>query len=245
MEDENIDLDAERRKWVLALYERIDVMTHYELLDVPRDADKKAIKRAYYALAAKLHPDRYFGKKLGPYKARMEALFGRLTTAFETLQSREQRAEYDESLGAAPMPSPSPAAPKVVEPPKKAPLDAQQKAALDALKDKLAAGKAKAQEHVRSAERAKAAGDFAAAAQAYRLALVFSPQDAVLKAAYTEVAQKATQLLGESHRKKALLEERHGHWAEAAESWKRALASFPNDGDIQARLAAALARAGR
>lgn len=230
--EEDVDLDVERRKWVLDLHTRLSAITHYEILDVPRDADKKAIKRAYFALAAKLHPDRYFGKKLGSFKPRMEALFARLTRAYDALLSPEQRAEYDKTLGAAPAPS-------------KKPLDAQQVAALDALKQKLAQGKSKAQDHVRTAERAKAAGDWTAAAQAYRLALMFSPEDGQLKSAHAEMELAAARRLGESHKKKALLEERHGRWAEAAESWKRALAMFPADGEIEARLAQALSRAGQ
>ena len=118
-------------------------------------------------------------------------------------------------------------------------------AALDALKQKLAQGKSKAQDHVRTAERAKAAGDWTAAAQAYRLALMFSPEDGQLKSAHAEMELAAARRLGESHKKKALLEERHGRWAEAAESWKRALAMFPADGEIEARLAQALSRAGQ
>jgi curved DNA-binding protein CbpA len=230
--EEEVDIDVERRKWVLGLHVRLQSLTHYELLDVPRDADKKAIKRAYFNLAAKLHPDRYFGKKLGTYRARMEALFSRLTEAYDTLLSVEQRAAYDQTLGAA-VPSARP---------RPTPLDAQQKAALDALKQKLGDGKAKAQEHIRAGERAKAAGDFVAAAQAYRMALLFLPQDQALKAAHAEMEGAAAQRLGESHKKKAQLEERHGHWAAAVESWKRALVAFPGDAEIETRLAAALSR---
>jgi curved DNA-binding protein CbpA len=230
--EEEVDIDVELRKWVLDLHARLATLTHYDLLGVARDADKKAIKRAYFSLAGKLHPDRYFGKNLGSYRARMEVLFTRLTQASETLLSPEERAAYDETLGA-----PAPAGPR-----RAAPLDAQQKAALDALKQKMADGKVKAQEHARTAERARAAGDFVAAAQAYRLALLLAPQDQALRTAYAEAERAAAQRLGESHKKKAELEERHGHWAEAADSWKRALTAFPGDAAIEARIAAALAR---
>jgi curved DNA-binding protein CbpA len=230
-EEEGLDIDAERRAWVAGLYARLESLSHYDLLAVPREADKKVIKRSYFNLAGKLHPDRYFGKRLGKYKTMIEALFARVTTAYETLESADRRAAYDETLGDA-----APAQRQA------APLDPKQKAALDALKQKLGEGRAKAHEHVRTAERAKAAGDFTAAAQAYRMALMFLPADAELRAAYTEVERAAAQRLGEAHKKKAQLEERHGHWAAAAESWKRALAAFPGDREIEARIAAALAQ---
>lgn len=96
--DEPCDLDVEIRTKVLELFLAIDDLDNYALLGVERDADRKAIKSAYYALAAKLHTDRYFGKNLGSFKARMEAVFGRITLAHDTLASKARREEYDEYL---------------------------------------------------------------------------------------------------------------------------------------------------
>lgn len=92
---EDVDIDVETRRRILLLYRSLDRADHYQLLGVDRAADKKAIKRAYYELAAKLHPDRYFRKRIGSFKLRMEVVFGRLTLAHETLTSKEKRAEYD------------------------------------------------------------------------------------------------------------------------------------------------------
>ena len=36
-----------------------------------RTADKKDIKRAYFKLSKELHPDRFFGKNIGPYRERL------------------------------------------------------------------------------------------------------------------------------------------------------------------------------
>jgi curved DNA-binding protein CbpA len=234
---ENVDLDLERRKWVLDAYERLAQLTHYDLLSIPRDADKKAIKKAYFHLAGRIHPDRFYGKNLGSYRPKIEALFVRVSDAYETLMSEERRAAYDRTLPTAAAQAPAP----------KAPMDpreaAKQKAALDALKQKLTEGKAKAAQHIQAAQRAKAAGDFSAAAKAYKMALIFSPNDPELKAACTEMERASTQRLVESHKRQALLEERHGHWNEAAASWKRALDLSPNDVEMQTRLQSALARA--
>lgn len=95
---ENVDIDVDTRRRILQLHRSLDRTDHYALLGVDRAADKKAIKRAYYDLAAKLHPDRYFRKNLGAFKARMEAVFGRLSLAHETLTSKEKRADYDAYL---------------------------------------------------------------------------------------------------------------------------------------------------
>src|SRR5262249_41751693 len=61
-------------------------------------ADKKAIKRAYFGLAAEFHPDKFFRKRLGSFKAKMETIFGRVTEAHDTLTDKEKRAEYEQYL---------------------------------------------------------------------------------------------------------------------------------------------------
>jgi curved DNA-binding protein CbpA len=95
---EEVDLDADLRRQVLLTHRALDRLDHYALLRVDRTADRKVLKRAYYDLAAKVHPDKYFRKKLGSFKARMEAIFGRATLAHDTLTDKTRRAEYDAYL---------------------------------------------------------------------------------------------------------------------------------------------------
>jgi molecular chaperone DnaJ len=61
---------------------------YYELLGVPRDADDAAIKKAFRALARKLHPD-------VSTEPEAEARFREVTEAYEVLSSSETRALYD------------------------------------------------------------------------------------------------------------------------------------------------------
>jgi curved DNA-binding protein CbpA len=77
------------------LYRDLSHLDHYALLAVDRTADRKAIKRAYFDAAALFHPDRYFRKRLGSFKPRLEAIFSRITVAHETLSDPDKRAEYD------------------------------------------------------------------------------------------------------------------------------------------------------
>jgi tetratricopeptide (TPR) repeat protein len=98
--DEDVDLERDHRQRVLDVFYRLADLDHYELLGVERTADKKAIKRAYYALAGVYHPDRFFRKRLGSFKPKMEAIFSRMTEAHDTLVEKEKRAEYDGYLGA-------------------------------------------------------------------------------------------------------------------------------------------------
>lgn len=233
--DEDVDLDPERRKYILDAHARLKQLTAYELLGVPRDANKKEIKRAYFQLAGLLHTDRYFGKKLGSYKAKMEALFTRVSSAYDILLDRDKRAAYDARLGdPVTGAAPAPVEPKIL---------AQRQAAMDALKQRFADAKAKAKQHADKGALARAAGDMAGAAEAYRVALTFAPNDPSLKSALEETQRAATEKMADSYVRQALLEERYGHWAEAAASWRRAAEARPDDAQAKERLANALARA--
>jgi curved DNA-binding protein CbpA len=93
--DEEVDLKAEQKKKILDVYYRLEDLDHYSLLGVSREADKKTVKRAYFELAALFHPDRYFKKNLGTFKAKMEVLFARVTEAHDTLVDAAKRLDYD------------------------------------------------------------------------------------------------------------------------------------------------------
>ncbi len=73
-------------------------LDHYELLGIPYEADKKQIRDAYFDLSKTFHPDTLFRKRLGSYKQKMEAVFRRLTDAYETLGKKRARKEYDAYL---------------------------------------------------------------------------------------------------------------------------------------------------
>lgn len=100
--DEEVDLTVEQKRKILDLYYRLDDLDHFTALGLTRDADKKAVKRAYFELAALLHPDRYFKKNLGTFKAKMEVVFDRVTDAHDTLADRDKRAIYEAQLAREP-----------------------------------------------------------------------------------------------------------------------------------------------
>jgi curved DNA-binding protein CbpA len=95
---EPCDLDMDRKRKILEFHSQLAQVDYYTLLGVPETCEKKEIKRAYYAIGPDFHPDRFYGKNLGSFKAKMEAIFGQLTFAYETLASPERRAEYDAYL---------------------------------------------------------------------------------------------------------------------------------------------------
>jgi curved DNA-binding protein CbpA len=95
---EDIDLDEERRAQIDDLHARLDSLSHYQLLHIDPKAERKVIKEAYFRIIPVFHPDKYFGKKVGSYKKKLERVFERLTQAYEVLTRAQKRAEYDTYL---------------------------------------------------------------------------------------------------------------------------------------------------
>lgn len=96
--DEDVEIERTLRQRVLELFHRLESLDHYGVLGVERSADKKAVKRAYFEYASVFHPDKYFRKKLGSFKLKMETIFGRATLAHDVLTDKARRAEYDAYL---------------------------------------------------------------------------------------------------------------------------------------------------
>jgi DnaJ-class molecular chaperone len=157
------DLDPALAERVADLSARIHKLDFYEVLGVPRDADKDTIKRSFYQLAPVFHPDRYYGKKLGDFRRAMEYVFGRITLAFDTLSSPQRRKRYDRLLAGL-----------EVEPEGIAVQSAHRKLASQpspAEANDSDQGEAEAQFLVETGNAALARGDYGKAARAYRMAL--------------------------------------------------------------------------
>jgi tetratricopeptide (TPR) repeat protein len=98
--DEEVDIELSRRRRILDMYYGLDQLTHYQLFGVDQSADKKAIKAAYFEIVNVFHPDRYYGKKTGSFKSKLERVFARLTESYDVLSRNASRADYDAYLKA-------------------------------------------------------------------------------------------------------------------------------------------------
>jgi molecular chaperone DnaJ len=67
----------------------------YEILDVPKDADADALKKAYRKKALHLHPDKN-QHLTGPEKTQLEEQFKQVTEAYAVLSDDDKRRHYDQ-----------------------------------------------------------------------------------------------------------------------------------------------------
>lgn len=95
---EDADIEPDRKRAILDCYYRLELLNHYELLGVEPSADKRVIKAKYYEVVNLFHPDRYYGKKLGSFKVKLERIFQQLTEAEGVLTRTDARTEYDAYL---------------------------------------------------------------------------------------------------------------------------------------------------
>jgi tetratricopeptide (TPR) repeat protein len=82
---EDVELPEPVRKKLLAMARLVDKHDPHALLGVPHGADAKALKRAYFMLSKEVHPDRYYGKRLGSFAERLTAVFEATSRAYATL----------------------------------------------------------------------------------------------------------------------------------------------------------------
>ncbi|WP_415835368.1 J domain-containing protein, partial [Corallococcus soli] len=88
---EEVDLEPEQKREIIELERSLDGMDHHAVLGVSRGATAAEVKQAYYNASRRFHPDRYFGKNLGSFRARLERIFKRLTDAQNALSRAEPR----------------------------------------------------------------------------------------------------------------------------------------------------------
>jgi tetratricopeptide (TPR) repeat protein len=91
----------EQVKEVLAFRERLPELNYYQILDVPKTASEDEIKKAYFHLARRFHPDRFDRSLPANYRAQIEDVFDRITKAYRTLTSHEGRRDYNGKMTTA------------------------------------------------------------------------------------------------------------------------------------------------
>jgi tetratricopeptide (TPR) repeat protein len=84
---------------VLAFRDTLPSMTFYQILDLPRTASDEDVKKAYFQMARRFHPDRFERKLVADYKDHIDAVFDAITNAYRTLSNKEARRIYDVKSG--------------------------------------------------------------------------------------------------------------------------------------------------
>jgi curved DNA-binding protein CbpA len=78
-----------------ALLELGEITDLYKVLGLTNSCSSSDIKRAYYSLAKRFHPDRFRSATDSATHKRVETAFARISEAYDTLKDSSSRAAYD------------------------------------------------------------------------------------------------------------------------------------------------------
>lgn len=84
---------------IRALAGLLDELDYYQLLETPRDVSTSELKRAYYDLSRRFHPD-VMRHQPDELRGAAERIAKRLTEAWSVLRDPRRRRAYDQKLGA-------------------------------------------------------------------------------------------------------------------------------------------------
>ncbi|MBS1123149.1 MAG: heat shock protein DnaJ domain protein [Deltaproteobacteria bacterium] len=87
---EDIDLDDTDRRLILAIERLLGAADPRALLGVSARADSRDLKRAYFRLSKEIHPDRYYGKRLGTFAHRLPLVFEATSRAYARLTGTDR-----------------------------------------------------------------------------------------------------------------------------------------------------------
>jgi DnaJ-domain-containing protein 1 len=76
-------------------YYGLNRQDYYSVLGITPRADLAEIKVAYYGLARKFHPDRFYGMEDNILKEKVDVIFSTINGAYETLKNGKKRLQYD------------------------------------------------------------------------------------------------------------------------------------------------------
>ncbi len=87
--------DEIEKKYAVCCMAQVDL---YTVLEIQSDASEEQIRKSYYRLAKRFHPDRHREKGDEDLEAKLEALFMKIGQAYDTLHDANKRFDYDQSI---------------------------------------------------------------------------------------------------------------------------------------------------
>ena len=188
-------ISVEEQQRILALVDKLEDLSPYEILGIWPTHDMRTIRRAYHEVSRDFHPDSYFGQGIGEFSEHLAVLFRRATQAHEALRAPEVRAPFVDAEIArrAELARRAKQVDDVVRQQNEL-REAQAEAEAAARRHERATRRAARQRealdaamrvqldaYVQEAVAAEQAGNLARAANAWRMALQLVPQDATLR----------------------------------------------------------------
>jgi curved DNA-binding protein CbpA len=218
---EPVDLEPDRRRTILEAEALAEKWNHWEALGLRWNASVEEAKGAYLEKVKIFHPDRYTGRKLGTFRARLERVFRRLTEARDVLGDEARRAAYARET----------APPEEFARMEAARLDEERRTserrARLARRNPIVARAAQLAEMVGRARQAMADGRYAQAAADFFTASGIDAENVELRALAAEAKKKAVAQKAQDLYEKGVKAEAMGSWSLAVTAFREAVEVEP------------------
>ena len=89
------DLTREERGAIDDLSIRVEAGDYYAILGVATDCSSGELKKAYYDLSRRFHPDRFYRREVDDLRGQLESVFTGINISFEVLNDKVQRRRFD------------------------------------------------------------------------------------------------------------------------------------------------------
>ncbi len=263
-------LNDEERKELLRIQSLLEVGDHATLFSMGKGVSKASLRKSYYELSRRFHPDRFYRKDLGNDTELIEEVFAGINLAYQQAGNRLElgvetppsqvpaatgtpksgaEAEKGHSVSWNKKESTSPAqesSPRAVQPkrrkrPKKAPVSGVPSAS-EQLKQRMLDRLRKAKGHFRSGQAAMEGENWSKASSSFYLASQFDPRNAKYKAAFEDANANAKQARVQHIVALGENAEQFGSVREAVAHYARAVELAPDHAQPYFKLGKALRR---
>lgn len=99
--DPDLDIPVAEQRHLLHLWSRGDHWTHFQRIGTGPTSDPEKLRQAYLSTCRRLHPDRYYGRRIGAFAGVLLDLFHRAHAAQTYLADPQRCASYLRQLAAA------------------------------------------------------------------------------------------------------------------------------------------------
>jgi curved DNA-binding protein CbpA len=94
--------EKEKLAEVFEFHNNLESFNYYQILDVTDGDPQEDIKKSYFRLARKFHPD-FFSRELPSESTqKIDEVFDQITKAYQTLSDKKRKSEYDKKISAPP-----------------------------------------------------------------------------------------------------------------------------------------------
>jgi curved DNA-binding protein CbpA len=232
---EDVELTQAVKKDILFVYDNLNELTYYELFNIPSDANQELIKQTFLRLSKLYHPDNYFRKEIGSYRAKINAIYSALANAHHILMDNVAHSEYRRKLIEEVKIEPGPD--DILEDPhdRKRRLEAEAKKSR-LMRNPLRAKVEKGREFFDAATKDMERQAWISAANNFKLALVYDPQNELYKHKAEEVKDLANKAAADRVYQRALVLESYGQDG-YFESFIRAAKTYPQGAEFNIKVA--------